>query len=59
MNNGKIIYSLNIEDLQTVANQELNRDLTKKEIELIKESLPENINWYEAIANAISDKIRD
>ena len=32
MKNNKIIYSLNVEDIQTVANQELDRDLKSEYI---------------------------
>lgn len=53
----EIIYSLNIEDIQIVANRELNRDLSKVEIELIKDNIAEYVNWYEAIANAINNRL--
>jgi hypothetical protein len=58
MKNNKIIYSLNIEDVQTVAQQELERKLSNEEIESIINSLGEKINWYEAIAVTISERIR-
>jgi hypothetical protein len=53
----KLIYFLTIEDLQNVANQELNRELTKIEIELLKIKIAEKINWYDAIADVINEKI--
>ena len=49
----KIIYSINIEDVQNVAVQELERKLTAKELRLVKEKVGDYINWYEAILNAI------
>ena len=49
----KIIYSLNVEDLQQVAEQEFDRKLSNEEITLIEEKVAENITWYEAIVNAI------
>lgn len=52
-----IIYSLNIEDVQNVANQELERNLTPDEIESVKDAVAEKINWYDAIAHAINKKI--
>jgi hypothetical protein len=58
MNNNKIIYSLNTEDIQIVANQELDRDLTKEEINSIEDLIAEKINWYDAIAESISKKIK-
>lgn len=52
-NKNKIIYSLNAEDIQTVAVQELGRELIDTEIEKIKDLIGEKINWYEAILNSI------
>ncbi len=54
----KIIYSLNEEDIQTVALEEIERNLTSKEIEDIKDLIAENIKWYDAIAAAINKKIK-
>jgi len=52
-----IVYSLNIEDIQTVAIQEIERELTEDEIEKVKDLIGEKINWYEAILNSIIEKI--
>ena len=52
-----IIYSLNIEDIQTVAIQEIDRELTEDEIEKVKDFIGEKINWYDAILNSIIEKI--
>ncbi len=49
----KIIYSINIEDIQNVAEQELERKLTAKELKLVEDKIGDYINWYEAILNAI------
>ena len=49
----KIIYSINIEDVQNVAEQELERKLTAKELKLVEDKIGDCINWYEAILNAI------
>ncbi len=49
----KIIYSINIEDVQNVAEQELERKLTAKELRLVEDKVDDYINWYEAILNAI------
>jgi len=53
----KIIYYINVQDLQAVAEQELERTLTDKEIDLIGDKLGDHVNWYEAIASAIGDVI--
>lgn len=54
-----IIYSLNKDDVQEVATEELGRELSAEEIALIEDKIAENISWYEAIANAISDVIEE
>jgi len=53
----KIIYSLNTEDVQKVANDLLDRDLTDPEIESVNESIANRIDWYEVIENSILEKI--
>lgn len=58
MKNSKIIYSLTIEDIQTVALQEIERNLSSEEIEKIKDSIEEKINWYDAIADSINENIK-
>lgn len=58
INPDTIIYSLNIEDLQTVASQEIGRELSENEIAEITNLLGDNINWYDAIADAISKMFR-
>lgn len=58
MDNNKIIYSLNVEDIQNVANQELDRDLTDKEIIKITDTIAEKIPWYDAIVDSIQEKIK-
>ncbi len=53
----RIFYSLNIEDIQTVALEELDRVLTGEEIEMIMNEVPERIPWYEIIADVMYQKI--
>ncbi|MEK0337292.1 MAG: hypothetical protein QQN41_07655 [Nitrosopumilus sp.] len=55
--NQKIVYSLNVDDIQTVAQLEIERELTREEIVSIEDSIAENIGWYDAIAAAINDQI--
>lgn len=50
-----IIYSINIEDVQNVADQELDRELTDEEIKLVENRLDEYIDWYGEIASAITE----
>jgi hypothetical protein len=58
MKNNKIIYSLNENDIQTTAQQELGRELTRDEMKTIVDLFPEKINWYDAIADSINEKIK-
>ena len=58
MKNKNIIYYLTTEDIQTVAIQELERSLLPDEIERIKEVIAGKINWYDAISDSITEKIK-
>lgn len=47
------IYQLTVADLQDVANDLLNRELTYKEIELLEDKIVDYIDWYSIIQNLI------
>lgn len=49
----KIIYSINVEDIQNVAEEELGRKLSKKELKTIEGKIGDYIDWYGAIDTAI------
>ena len=51
----KTIYQLTTEDVQTVAQEEIERELTPEEIENIKDSIAEKIPWYDAISDSITE----
>ena len=51
----KIIYQLVIDDVQTVAMETINRELTLIEIETIKEKIADMIDWFDAISGVISE----
>ncbi len=53
----KIIYSLSIEDIQTVAMQEIDRELSEDEIKNVIDLIEEKINWYDAILDSINEKV--
>jgi hypothetical protein len=55
----KIIYSINIEDVQNVAEEEFGRKLTKKELKIIEDKIGDYIDWYDAIDAAIQNEILD
>jgi len=54
----KVIYYINVEDLQNVAEQELDRMLTDEEIDLIDKKLGDYISWYDSVDACINDVIR-
>lgn len=58
MKYSKIIYKLVVEDIQEVARQKLDRNLTDAEINSILDLIAEKINWHEAIADSIDENIR-
>ena len=51
----KTIYQLTTEEVQTVAQQEIERELTPEEIENIKDTIAEKIPWYDAISDSITE----
>lgn len=59
MNGEKIFYSLNINDVQTVAEHELSRKLNAQEINIILDKIPSRINWYDAISDVIQEFISE
>lgn len=54
MRKNKIIYSINIEDVQDVALQELDRELTVEELRIVVDKIGDQFDWYEAVASVIS-----
>ena len=57
MKRSKIIYSLNVEDIQKVALENLGRELSSEEIEKISDSIAGKINWFDAIGDSINEII--
>ncbi|MEK0338068.1 MAG: hypothetical protein QQN41_11605 [Nitrosopumilus sp.] len=55
--NEKIVYSINVKDIQTVAQEEIERNLNLDEITKIEDTIAENIDWYGAIVDAINSNL--
>ncbi len=53
----RIIYSLVVEDAQTVSLEEIDRELTSQEIKMVEDLVGDNIDWYGALADAIHEAI--
>lgn len=49
------MYSINIEDIQNVAKQALDRTLTEEELKLVEDKLGDYAGWYEAILHALNE----
>lgn len=57
--NDRIVYSINVNDIQEVANQVLERDLTKEEVVLIEGSVGDYLDWFQAIENSIFKHVKE
>jgi hypothetical protein len=57
MFDSKIIYQINVEDLQKVAGEIINRSLTEDEIDLLESEIGDQIDWYGVIQSAINKNI--
>jgi len=57
MKKNKVIYSINIEDVQAVALQEYERLLTDNELKIVENNIGDQFDWYEAIAYVISEHV--
>jgi DNA replicative helicase MCM subunit Mcm2 (Cdc46/Mcm family) len=57
MKNNKIVYKLTNEDVQIVALEEIQRKLSNKEIEKIKDVIAQKIDWYDVISQSICEEI--
>jgi hypothetical protein len=57
MNTSKVIYFINIEDVQTVAREEFGRKLNARELQIVENKIGDYIDWYEAILETIKQNI--
>ncbi len=55
MNGNKIVYSINLDDIKNVAQEEFGRDPTDREIKFVENRLYNYIDWYNAISLALTD----
>ena len=57
MKNSRIVYSINIQDIRDVAEQELEKELTDEELKVVVSKIGDYIDWYGAIELTINDTI--
>ena len=53
----EMIYSVSIEDIQQVAEENFGRKLTNKEIKKILDPIADRIPWYDSIYEAIKNTL--
>ncbi|MBN2315920.1 MAG: hypothetical protein JXM79_18480 [Sedimentisphaerales bacterium] len=53
----RIVYSINVADIQEIAEQVLERRLTKEEIVLVEQSIGDYVDWSQAIENSIREHV--
>lgn len=53
----KVIYSLNIEDIQNVAQRSFGRILNEQELTIVENKLGDYIPWYEFIEATIDNHL--
>jgi len=51
----KIVYSMNVEDVQNVAEEQLGRELTEKEVNFVEDRLGDYVDWYDSICFVLND----
>lgn len=55
MTKDTVIYQLTVEDIQTVAEEYLDRKLNMREVKKVIAKVGNYISWYDAIENAITE----
>jgi len=53
-----ILYSINVQDVQEVAQREYDRKLDNGELKSVASKLGEYIDWYEAVNTAVAQTIQ-
>lgn len=54
----KVIYQLTIEDVQNVAREEIERELSIGELQVIEDKIGDYIHWYELIDSVINSELQ-
>jgi len=55
MNEDTVLYAINVQNVHKVAEEELGRKLSEKEVTFVEDRLGEYLDWYEAIFAALQD----
>jgi len=54
-----ILYSISVEDVRQVAEEESLREFTDEEIKRIGDKVGDYVDWYEAVRMAIQEVVPD
>lgn len=57
MKPSKIIYSINIADVQNVAEEEFDRELAEKELKIVEDKIGDYIDWHGVIEITIRNEV--
>ena len=57
MKKNEVFYELSVEDIQEVAEQELDRELSPEEIKYVEGKVGDYIPWFDAISLAINEML--
>ncbi|MDI6739784.1 MAG: hypothetical protein QME74_05410 [Candidatus Edwardsbacteria bacterium] len=52
-----VIYSINVDDVQSVAKDYLGRKVTKEELKIVEDKIGDFIDWHDAIINALDTSL--
>lgn len=57
MKKSEVFYELSTDDIQEVADQELDRQLSPEEIEYVEKHVGDYIPWFDAISLTINEML--
>jgi hypothetical protein len=55
MKKNEVFYELCVDDIQEVAEEKLDRELTPEEIKYVEDHVGDYISWYDAISYTIDE----
>jgi len=58
MRRDRIIYYINVEDVQTVAQEELGRRFSDHELRIVVHRLGDYLDWYEAVSCVVANHLQ-
>jgi hypothetical protein len=56
--NDRVVYSINVEDVQRVAVEKLGRTLRPGEVRAVEDRLGDHVDWFGAIEAAIDQAVK-